>query len=107
MPLHARPVVSAIDDEIVALRLHADGVVDGGCELSVVGGGAKRPAQVGSVLVAEAGMQRSGAGDPHAVARLAEIVRHRRDEAELAAGLADADITRRTAGIIVEIAEGE
>ena len=44
--------------------------------------------KIGGVLVAEAGVQRAGAGDPHPVAGLAEIMGHRRDEAELAAGLA-------------------
>ena len=50
-------------------------------------------------------MQRSGAGDAHAVAGFAEIMRHRRDEAELAAGLVHADITRRSAGVVVEIGQ--
>lgn len=39
MPGHARPVVAAVDDEIVAFRLHADGAVDGGVQQIVVGGG--------------------------------------------------------------------
>ena len=36
----------------------------------------------------------------------AEIMRHRRDEAELAAGFADADVARRAAGLIVEVGQG-
>src|SRR6202522_1772633 len=97
MPGNARTVVTAVDDEIMPLRLHADGAVDRSCELRVVSGGAQRLAQIGSVVMSEARMQCSGAGDPHAIAGLAEIMRHRRDEAELAAGLGDANVARRSA----------
>src|ERR1700704_5103207 len=103
MAADARAVVPAIDDEVVALRLQADGAVDRGTEQVVVGGGPQRLPQIGSILVAEAGMQGAGTGDPHPVAGLAEIMGHRRDEAELATGLADANVTRGTAGIIVEV----
>ena len=105
MAADARAVVPAVDDEVVALRLQADGAVDRGSEQVVVGGGPQRFAQIGGILVAEAGMQRAGAGDPHPVAGLAEIMGHRRDEAELAAGLADADVARRTAGVVVEVGQ--
>ncbi len=57
----------------------------------------ERRTQVGGVLLAEAHEQRTGAGHPHAIARLAEIVRHRGDEADAAAGLGDRDIPRRAA----------
>ena len=49
---------------------------------------AQRRAQIGGVLLAEAHIERAGAGDPHAIAALAEIVGQRRDEAEPPAGLA-------------------
>src|SRR6202022_275953 len=103
MAADARAVVPAIDDEIMALRFQADGAVDRRAEQVIVGGGPQRFAQIGGILVAEAGMQRSGTGDPHPIAGLAEIMGHRRDEAELATGLADTDVTRGTAGIIVEV----
>src|ERR1700674_629746 len=94
-------VVPAIDDEIVALGVQADGAVDRCAEQLVIGGGAQRLAQIGGILVAEAGVQRAGTGDPHAVAGLAEIMGHRRNEAELATGLADANVTRGAAGALV------
>src|SRR5712692_3751794 len=106
VPADARAVVPAIDDEVVALRLQADGAVDRSSEHIVVGGGAERLAQIGGILVAETGVQRAGAGDPHPVAGLAEIMGHRRDEAELAAGLADAHVACGAAGVLVEVGQG-
>src|ERR1043166_7523262 len=99
MPADARTVVPAVDDEIVALRLQRDGAIDGCSEQAVIAGGAQRLAQIGGILVAETAVQRAGAGDAHAVAGFAEIVGHRRDEAELAAGFADADVARGSPGI--------
>src|SRR3984893_12837574 len=103
MAADAGAVVPAVDDEVVTLRLQTDGAVDRGAEELVVGGGAQRLAQIGGIPVAEAGMQRPGTGDPHPVAGFAEIMGHRRDEAELAAGLADANVTRGAAGALVEV----
>ena len=42
MAADARAVVPVIDDEVVALRLQADGAVDGGAEQIIVGGGPER-----------------------------------------------------------------
>src|SRR5579872_1839474 len=106
MPVNARSVVPAIDDEVVAFRLRSDGAVDGRGQKSVIGGGTQGFAQIRGVLMPEAGVKGSGAGDAHAVARLAEIMRHRRDEAEFAGGLLDADIARGPARRLVEIGEG-
>src|SRR5882724_4276185 len=72
--IDAWAIVPAIDDEVVPLRFQADGAVDRGTEEIIVGGRPQRPAQVGSVLMAEAGMQRAGAGDPYPVAGFAEIM---------------------------------
>src|SRR6516165_11103534 len=107
MPADARPVMAAIDNEVVPLRLGPDGAVDGLAERFVVGRGPQRLAQIGSVLLAEAGMDRAGAGDPHPVTGLAEIMGHRRDEAERAAGLVDADVARGSPGALVEVGQGE
>ena len=90
----------------MALRLQADGAIDRQAEQLIVGGRPQGLAQIGGVLVAEAGMQGAGTGNPHPVAGLAEIVGHRRDEAELTAGLADANVTRGTAGVIVKVGQG-
>ena len=60
--------------------------------------GADHRAQVGGVLLAQAGVQGAGAGQPHAVAGLAEIVAERGDEAQPAAGLGHLDVARRPAG---------
>src|SRR6202012_3778133 len=87
MAADARAVVAAIDDEVMALGLEPNGAVDRGAQQFIVARGPQRLAQVGGVFLAEAGVQRAGAGNTHAVAGLAEIMRHWRDEAELAAGL--------------------
>ena len=107
MPADARAVVPAIDDEVVAFRLQADGAVDRRGQQIVVGGSPQRLAQIGGILVAEAGVQRAGAGDADPVACFAEVVGHRRDEAELAAGLGDADIAGRAAGVVGEVGQRE
>ena len=64
----AWPVVAAIDDEIVALGLEADGAVDGGVEQVVIARCSQRFAQIRGVLVTEAGVDRTSAGNPHAIA---------------------------------------
>src|SRR5882724_13505819 len=105
MAADARPVMPAVDNEVVTLRLQPDGAIDRRREQLVVGRRPQRLAQIGGILVAEAGMQRAGAGDPYPVTGLAEIMRHRRDEAELAAGLGNADIAGGAAGIVVEVGQ--
>src|SRR5581483_3881822 len=78
---------AAVDDEVVALWLARDGLVDGLHQERIVGARAQRRAQVGGIVLAEAHVERARAGEAHPVAALAEIVRQRRDEAEPAAGL--------------------
>ena len=85
---HGRAAVAAVDDEVVALGLARDRLGDRPVEQLVALGGAQRRAQVGGVLLAEAHIERAGAGQPHAVAAFAEIVGERRDEAQPPAGLA-------------------
>src|SRR5690349_13661750 len=97
------PLVTAIDDEVVALGLAANRFVDGGIEEVVGFRGAQWLAQIGGVFLAETHKERAGAGDPHPIAGLAEIMRERGDEAEPAAGFRNAHIARRPAGPIVDI----
>jgi heat shock protein HslJ len=73
--------------EIVALGLAFDGGADRVLQHRVVAGGAERRAQVGHVLLPEAHEKLPGAGQAHAVAAFAEIMRQRRDEADLLPGL--------------------
>src|SRR5882724_7876212 len=101
----ARAVVPAVDDEVMALRLQSNGAIDRGTEQGIVRRSPQRFAQIGGIFLAEAGVERAGAGDPHPIAGLAEIVGHRRDEAELAAGLSYPDIAGRAAGVVVEIGQ--
>ena len=103
----AGPLMAAVDDEIVALGLARDRLLDRAIEEFVALRRAQRRAQVGGILLAEAHVERAGAGHAHAVAGFAEIVRERRDEAEPAAGLRHPDITSGAAGLVVDVLERE
>src|SRR5215207_9228098 len=82
---HGRTVAAAVDDEVVALGLARDGVLDRLVEALVAVRRAHGRAQIGSVLLAEAHIELARAGQAHAIARFAEIVRQRRDKTEAAA----------------------
>ena len=62
---------------------------------------AQRGAEIDHVLLAEAHVELAGRGEPDAVAALAEIVAHRRDEAEKAVGFLDEIVAGRAAGAVV------
>jgi hypothetical protein len=68
MPAYARSIVAAVDDEIMAFRLEADGAINRSAEQFIVGRSPERLAQVRRILMAEAGVQRAGAGDADTVA---------------------------------------
>src|SRR3546814_6844641 len=48
----------------------------------------------------------AGAGEPHPVAALAEIMGERGDEAQPPAGLLDPHIARRSAGLVIDLGQG-
>src|SRR6266446_8965810 len=73
MPGDGGPVVTPIDDEVVALGLAVDGFADRRFERLIPFGLAQRGAQIGCVLLAEAHIESAGAGHPDAIAALAEI----------------------------------
>src|SRR5947209_3246289 len=97
--------VAAIDDEVVALGLAADRLVDRGKEQIVGFRGAQWFAQIGRVFLAETHIKRAGAGHPHAIAGFAEIMGEWSDETEPAAGFGNPHITRRSTGPIVDVVE--
>ena len=65
----------------MSLWLAGDRGFDRGVQRAVGEAFAQRRAQIGGVFLAEAHVECSRAGDAHAVAALAEIVRQGRDEA--------------------------
>ena len=69
--------------------------------------GADDGAQIGRVLLPEAEVERTGRGQPDAVAAFAEIVGHRRDEAEAAAGFGHFHIAGRAARLVGNVGERE
>src|SRR3954471_9673112 len=100
-------VDAAVGDEVVALRLSANRFRDGLLELLVAFREAQRRAQIGRVLLAKAHVELARAGEAHAVAALAEVMGHRRDEAELPARLLDPDVAGRPAAALRQILERE
>src|SRR5947209_7927948 len=76
-----RALVASIDDEVMALGLAGDGLVDGCVQQLIAFRSAQRRAQIGGILLTEAHIERAGAGDADPVAGFAEVMRHRRDEA--------------------------
>src|SRR5205085_11171077 len=101
----SRATVAPVDDEVVAFGLARDRLVDRRIDEVVAFRGAQRRAQVRGVLLAEAHVERAGAGEAHAVAGLAEVMGEGRDEAEPPAGLGNAYVARRPAGHVVDVAE--
>src|SRR5207248_11048646 len=99
------PVVAAVDDKIVALRLAVDRGANRGFERLVALGLAQRGAQIRRVFLAEAHVQRPGAGQADAVAALAEIMRQGGDEAEPSASFAYRRIACRAAGAVIGLVE--
>ena len=100
-------MAASFDDEVVALGLGRYGRIDRRIEQMVRLACAKWGPQVGGILLAEAHIKSAGAGDPHAVASLAEIVGEGGDEAERAACIGDAHIARRAARPIGDVLQGE
>src|SRR5687767_10548047 len=63
-----------VDDEVVALGLARDRLLDRLLDGVVGFGEAEGRAQIRRVLLAEAHVELAGAGEPHAIAALAEIM---------------------------------
>src|ERR1700761_1003680 len=97
--------MAPVDNEIVAFGFARNRLVDGGQERSIALGGAQRLTQVGGVLLAEAPVECTGAGEAHAIAGFAEIIGQRRNEPEPAAGLGDASVARRAAAAVIKVFE--
>src|SRR3974390_114921 len=95
VPCHRRALVAAIDDKVMALRLARDRLVEGRMQERVALGGSQWRAEIGRVFLPEAHIERTGAGDAHAVAGFAEIVGQRRDETEPTAGFLHANVATR------------
>ena len=62
--------------------------------------GAKRRAQIGGIFLAQTHEKGAGAGQANTVAAFAEIMGHRRDEAQATAGLGDLYVAGRAAGLV-------
>src|SRR4029078_3921261 len=95
----------AVDHKIMPLRLPRDVLVDRRIQEVVTLGRAQRLAQIGSVVLTETHIERAGAGDTNAIARLAEVMRQRRNKSETSAGFFYTHITGGTSGPFVDVFE--
>src|SRR4029077_11140666 len=95
--------MAAVDDEIMALRLAQERSIDRRVDELVAFRCAQRRAQVGGILLAETHIERTGAGEAHAIARLAEVMRERGNEAEPPTSLGNVYVARRSARAVVDI----
>jgi hypothetical protein len=84
----------ALDQEIMALGLPQNRRADRRFQEIVGFGATQRRAQIGRVVLTQAHIERSRAGDADAIAALAEIMRERRDEAEPTASFGYVEIAR-------------
>src|SRR5205823_10559270 len=100
------PLSPAVDHEVMALGLARDRLVDRGLEERIALRRAHGLAQIGGVVLAEAHVERARAGEPHAVAALAEVMGERRDHAEPPAGLAHHVIACGPARAVIGLLEG-
>src|SRR4051794_2696066 len=103
VPGDSRPLMFAVDDEVVALRLPRDRFVDRGVDDVVSLRSAERRPQICGILLTEAHKERAGAGHPEAVAAFAEIVGERCSEPQPAAGFGYPHISRRSAGLVRDV----
>eukprot|EP01026_Neomeris_dumetosa_P082791 TRINITY_DN95204_c0_g1_i1.p2 TRINITY_DN95204_c0_g1~~TRINITY_DN95204_c0_g1_i1.p2 ORF type:complete len:229 (-),score=11.83 TRINITY_DN95204_c0_g1_i1:73-759(-) len=87
-------------------RLARDRFMDCRLERRIIITRPERRPQIRRILLAEAHIQRAGAGQPDPVAALAEIMGQRRDETDAAAGLLTTHVPGRTAGLIIDILQG-
>src|SRR5215472_9848280 len=96
MASHRRPLVLAVNDKVMPLWLAGDGGPYGLLERRVVRPRTQNAAEIGGILLAEAHVEHPGASEAHAVAAFAEIMGHRRDEADAPSGLGHGVIARRS-----------
>src|SRR4051794_15859266 len=73
MARNRRAVVPPVDDEIVALGLAGDRVLDGRIEELVAFRAAQGRPEIGRILLAETHVEGAGAGEADAIAALTEI----------------------------------
>src|SRR4051812_11280146 len=99
--------VAAVDDKVMPLRFAPDGLVNGAVDKLIALGRTQRRPQVSGIFLAETHIQRAGAGDADTVAAFAEVVGHRRDEAEPSPGFLHPRITRRAARAIIDVLKHE
>src|SRR5688572_18103767 len=69
---HGGAAMIAVDDEVVPLRLPANGFANRGLEQVVALRGAERSTEIRGIFLAEAHVERTGAGDADAIAAFAE-----------------------------------
>src|SRR5215813_1920857 len=98
-------LLGAVDDKKMYLGLTQDRLVDGVQQMRIVAAGAKRSSQIRRIILAEADVKGTRAGERHTIEAFAEVVRHWCDEAKTATGLRDFDVACRTAGLVGDVSQ--
>ena len=99
--------MAAVDDEIVSLGLAANGFINGIVQKFVAFRCAQGRAQVSGILLTKAHIECPGTGQANAIAALAEIVGHWRDESDATTGFLHLDIAGGTTGLVADIFQSE
>ena len=98
--------MTPVDDEVMAFWLAANGLGNRGVQRRFAAI-AKGAAQIRIVILTKAHIELAGTGHTHPVAAFAEIMGQRGDEAKLAPGFLDLDITGGAAGAERNVGQGK
>src|SRR5579884_1524217 len=104
---NGRALVRAVDDEVVSLGLAGHREIECLVQEPVCWRSPQSRAKINGIFLAETHKKSARAGDPHAVAAFAEIMRKRRDESQAAACLGDFEIARGASRFVLRLAQGE
>lgn len=103
MARQCRSLMSAIDHEIMPLRLSCNRLIERAMQEIIASRGAEWTTEVGGVVLAEAHVKRTGASYAHSVAGFTEIMGERRNEPQSSAGFLHAHVTRRSSRAVINV----
>src|SRR4029077_5550564 len=92
-----------INEKVMALGLARNRLIDRGMKQIVGLACPERRAQIGGILLGEGHIEGANGGDAHAIAKFAEIMRERGDEAKSAAGFRDSHIASGPARAVGDV----
>ena len=106
MAVDGRFVLATINNKVMTLGFANDGVVDCIDQRSVALACSQWRSEIGCIVLTEAHIKCPRACQPYAIARFAEVVRHRRDEPYATAGFRASRVASRTSGVVGDSSQG-